>query len=143
MALIRHELSGCGHRTTRDVIQHLLVEIEWEVGAEALKSLLPLHDYAIRALVTFLHSRNVPAQAIWDNIIDWSGWPISGGASRVREKQDILERMTRFLNHTPDKAVKPGFEVTYIDNAYDLGFSAAQIIHYLTRTFPKASTWLT
>lgn len=145
VAVVCHELGRCGHRTTPDAVRHLLVEIDRDVRAEAPASLFPLNFYTVRALVTFFLRRNVPAQAIWQNILDWSGTPISGGASRVIEKRNIFERMNRFLNqnYTPDRAVKPGFEVTYIENAYDLGFSAAQIVHYLTEAFPKASAWLT
>lgn len=147
IVVICHELGRCGHRTTPDAVRHLLVEIDRDGCAEAPTSLFPPNPYIIRALVTFLLRRNVPVQAIWQNIMDWSGHQISGGVSRVVQKRNTLERMNRFLNHdhTPAEraAVKPGFEVAYIDNAYDLGFSAAQIVHYLTEAFPKASAWLT
>lgn len=133
IVVICHELGRCGHRTTPDAARHLLVEIDRDV------CLFPPNPYTIR--------RNVPVQAIWQNIMDWSGHQISGGVFRVVQKRNMLERMNRFLNHdhtlSERAAVKPGFEVGYIDNAYDLGFSAAQIIQCLIEAFPKASAWLT
>lgn len=147
IVVICHELGRCGNVTSPDALRQLLVDIDRDGCAEAPTSLFPPNPYTIRALVTSLLRRNVPDQVIWQNIVDWSGHEISGGVSRVVQKRNTLERMNRFLNHdhTPEKraAVKPGFEVAYIDNAYDLGFSAAQIVHYLTEAFPKASAWLT
>lgn len=143
IAVICHELSRCQYRTTPDAVRHLLYEIDRAACAEAPTSLFPPDAYTVRALVTFLIRLNVPAQAIWQNVMDWSGLPISGGTSRVRQKRDIFERMNRFLMETPDRAAKPGFEVAYIDNAYDLGLSPAQMVYYLTEAFPQASTWMT
>lgn len=143
IAVICHELSLCQYRTTPDAVRHLLYEIDRAACAEAPTSLFPPDAYTVRALVTFLIRLNVPAQAIWQNVMDWSGLPISGGASRVRQKKNIFERMNRFLMETPDRAAKPGFEVAYIDNAYDLGLSPAQMVYYLTEAFPQASTWMT
>lgn len=143
IAVICHELSRRQLRTTPDAVRHLLYEIDRSACAEVPTSLFPPDPYTVRALVTFLIRLNVPAQAIWQNVMDWSGLPISGGVSRVREKRTIFERMNRFLNETPDRAVKPGFELAYIDNAYDLGLSPAQMIYYLTEAFPQASTWMT
>lgn len=143
IAVICHELSLCQLRTTPDAVRHLLYEIDRSACAEVPTSLFPPGPYTVRALVTFLIRLNVPAQAIWQNVMDWSGLPISGGVSRVRQKRNIYERMNRFLTETPDRAVKPGFEVAYIDNAYDLGLSPAQMVYYLTESFPQASTWMT
>lgn len=143
IAVICHELSRCHYRTTPDAVRHLLYEIDRAASAEAPTSLFPPDAYTVRALVTFLIRLNVPAQAIWQNVMDWSGLPISGGASRVRQKRNIFERMNRFLMETPDRAAKPGFEDPYIDNAYDLGLSPAQMVYYLTEAFPQASTWMT
>lgn len=141
--VICHELSRCHFRTTTDAVRHLLYEIDRSTCAEVPTSLFPPDAYTVRALVTFLIRLNVPAQAIWQNVMDWSGLPISGGVSRVRQKRNIFERMNRFLMETPDRAAKPGFEIAYIDNAYDLGFSSAQMVYYLTEAFPQASTWMT
>lgn len=156
VSVICHELSRCHFRTTPDAVRHLLVhEIDRaDPSAEVPTSLFPPDAYTIRALVTFLIRLNVPAQAIWQNVLDWSGGlPISGGGvSRVREKRNIFERMNRFLMETPppDRAAannKPAFSFlqlsAYINNALDLGLSPAQMIHYLTEAFPQASTWMT
>lgn len=143
IAVICHELSRRQYQVTPDAVRHLLYEIDRAACADVPTSLFPPDAYTVRALVTFLLRLNVPAQAIWQNIMDWSGLPISGGASRVRKKRTIFERMNRFLMETPDRAVKRGFEVAYIANAYDLGFSAAQMVYYLTEAFPQASAWMT
>lgn len=143
IAVICHELSRRQYRTTPDAVRHLLYEIDRTACAEVPTSLFPPDAYTVRALVTFLVRLNVPAQAIWQNVMDWSGLPISGGASRVRQKRNIFDRMNRFLMETPDRAAKSGFEVAYIDNAYDLGLSPAQMVYYLTEAFPQASTWMT
>lgn len=157
ISVICNELSRCHFRTTPDAVRHLLVhEIDRaDPSADVPTSLFPPDAYTIRALVTFLIRLNVPAQAIWQNVMDWSGGlPISGGGvSRVREKRNIFERMNRFLMETPppDRAAannKLGFFFflqlsAYINNALDLGLSPAQMIHYLTEAFPQASTWMT
>lgn len=143
IAVICHELSRCQYRTTPDAVRHLLYEIDRSACADVPTSLFPPDAYTVRALVTFLIRLNVPAQAIWQNVMDWSGMPISGGASRVREKRKIFDRMNRFLMETPDRAAKPGFEAAYIIDAKDLGLSAAQMVHYLTEAFPQASAWMT
>lgn len=148
--VICHELSQCHFRTTTDAVRHLLynqfIDRAAAPYAEAPKSLFPPDAYTIRALVTFLIRLDVPAPAIWQNVLDWSGGrlPISGGVSRVKEKRNIFEKMNRFLlMDTPPEAAKPGFELAYIDNALDLGLSPAQMVHYLVEAFPQASTWMT